>query len=64
MSEDKPRKTRKPRRNHAKELADIQAFCKLFVEILEGDGSTESDFQKGRIAAFRAVLERLEGKNG
>lgn len=50
-----PRKRKSPR-NFAKQIEQLVLYCKVSMEVLE---ETPSDFNKGKIAAYKAVLARL-----
>lgn len=69
---EKPVRIRKPRRNIAKELADLQArvdrlkmYCELSIGILGTMAADQpTDHASGQIAALKGVLAMLEGGNG
>ena len=58
MSEKKPRK---PRTNHKSQIEDVILYCKVNIEILEGQvaGTVGDLVNPAKIDAFKSVLRRL-----
>lgn len=60
MPEDKKPK-RKRRRNFAKVISEIEAYCRISIEILQT--LAENDFINGKIRAFQDIREKIGGEN-
>lgn len=59
-----PKRTRGKRRNFAKEIADIKAYCEATIEILsdpisEGNGT----YTAGQIAFANKILAKIGGNS-
>ena len=62
----KVKRTRASRKNYQQIVEDLRTYVEISAAIMEslptGDLPVDRDFLKGQICAFKAVLERLEGK--
>ena len=61
MTEEKPKRVRKPRRNFEKLVTDLKTYCEISIAVIESmpiPGG--SDFNSGQLAAIKAVLSRLQ----
>ena len=62
-----PKKTRKPRRNHALELTQLRLYLQIRIDVFEeldanpNPGGPLGEFSKGQRHAFEMILARLEG---
>lgn len=57
---DKPKRTRKARRNFSKELESLRSYAQVVIEVFE-EQEPVSEFGKGKIAFAREILKRTEG---
>lgn len=58
-TEVNPKKTRSKRLNYAIELDAVRQYCEVNIEVLGVMVKTE--FLDGRLAAFQAVLNKING---
>jgi hypothetical protein len=56
-----PKRTRGKRRNFAKEITDLKAYCESYIQVLqeEHSPSEEKDYHAGKIIAFKQVLAKI-----